>query len=100
MRILLITSRYLPHRGGMETVVREISAHMRVAGHEVKIVTNRFPRALPASEVIDNAAVTRLTFLYPELESLRSRRPDLFAAGLVYLPLSLSKLYRLLQGFK
>ena len=92
MRILIVASRYLPHHGGLETVVREISEQFRTAGHTVIIVTNRYPHTLAQCEVIDDIPVRRLQFLYPQLAYLRSRRVDLWLAGWICFPLTLVRL--------
>jgi len=62
MRILLVTSKYLPSVGGLETAVRELNARLRAAGHETLIVTNRHSRRLPRVEVLDGTTVRRFFF--------------------------------------
>ena len=71
MRILFITSRFAPHRGGLETVVKESAALLAARGHQVEIVTNRYPRKLPTNELINGIPVHRLTFLFPQIRNLR-----------------------------
>ncbi len=100
MKILLSTSRFLPHRGGLETVVYELSQCFRAEDHEVAIITNRYPKSLPGREVIDGINVTRLMFLYPTLEQLRAGRIDLIAAGFVFFPLTLISLWRFIRRFQ
>lgn len=39
MRVALVTPRYLPHVGGVESHVRQIANHLAVGGDEVDIVT-------------------------------------------------------------
>lgn len=51
MRILLVTSKYLPSVGGLETAVRELNARLRAAGHETLIVTNRHSRQIGRAHV-------------------------------------------------
>jgi glycosyltransferase involved in cell wall biosynthesis len=85
MRVLLVASRYLPHRGGLETVVYHLAQELRSAGHEVVVVANRYPRTLRGYEVIDGVTVSRLHFLYPRARFARERRPDLLLAGCWYI---------------
>ncbi len=92
MRILVVASRYLPHRGGLETVVRELSRQWQQKGHDVTIVTSRYPRTLPGREIIDDILVRRLHFIYPQLRHLKSRRVDLWLAGWVLFPFTLLQL--------
>lgn len=92
MRIVLLASRFFPHRGGLEVVVSELAQEMNSCGHNVHVVTNRYPRTLPEFEVLDNIPVTRYHFLYPRREYLRNHRFDLFFVGIILFPLTLLKL--------
>jgi glycogen synthase len=100
MRILIISSRYFPHHGGLERVVRELSSRLQQEGHAVSIVTNRYPNRLPKHETIDGIAVTRLRFLYPRLSYLQAGRVDLWLAGFVYFPFTLLELGLTVLRFK
>ena len=84
MKILLVASRYLPHRGGLPTVVHHLAQELRHSGHEALVVASRYPRSLPASEVIDGIRVKRLLFLYPQCRFLRQKRLDLMLASFWY----------------
>jgi glycogen synthase len=99
MNILLLASRYLPHTGGLETVVHELAANLS-QNHHVAIITNRLPRTLPATENIDGIQVTRYFFLFPRLEQLWSQKPYLFFAGLFFFPLTLFQLWRYIRNFR
>ncbi len=84
MRILIISARYLPHRGGLESVVHHLAREFQRNGHIVQIITNRFPRTLPFEEMVDGVQVRRLHFLLPDPKYLRNTRFDLWLAGLWY----------------
>lgn len=99
MRILLVTARYLPHRGGLESVVSHIAREFIRAGHTVLIVTNRYPRTLPAAEAIDGIPVRRLHFLLPNAKYLPAR-PDLWLAGLWYSFASAHALRQIIHAFR
>ncbi len=100
MRILLITSRYLPHHGGLETAVHEIATLLRQDGHDVRIVTQRIPRQLPGREMLNEIPITRLHFLYPQWNTLKSGRLGLWFAEFVYFPLTLIRLYTIIRHFQ
>jgi|SRR5271157_3039347 len=100
MRILLITARYLPHRGGLESVVYHLSKELQCDGHAVCIITNRYPHTLLASEIIDRIYVRRLHFIQPRWSFLRSFRLDLFLAGLFYRLWTDYSLKRIIQEFQ
>ena len=97
MKILLVVSSYAPNTGGLQTVTRQLANELNTRGHSVSVVTNRFPRTLPAHEVLDGINVTRRHFLTPRLEQLLNLRFDLFLAGLVYFPLTLARLVSLIR---
>jgi glycogen(starch) synthase len=100
MRILLVAARYLPHRGGLESVASHLAQEFRRAGHEVLVVTHRWPRTLPAREVIEGVPVQRLFFIYPTWEHLRRGRLDLFLAGCWYSWYSTCRLALLIGRFQ
>ena len=100
MRILLIAARYFPHRGGLETLVYHLAREFAQTGHEVFIVTNRYPRTLPANEVVDDVPIRRLQFLYPRLAYLKTRRLDLWLAGYIYFPLTLIQFFMIMLRFR
>lgn len=97
MRILLCPSSYPPVLGGLQTVVHILAQHLVRRGHNVQVVTNRYPRSLSAWEALDGVPVQRLLFLYPRLRYLQSRRPDIFLAGFYCLPATLLGLMRIMR---
>ena len=100
MRILLITGRYLPHRGGLESVVQHLAREYQNSGHQVRIVTNRYPRSLPSCEEIDGIQVNRFHFILPDKKYLRKGRFDLWLAGLWYRFQTNRQLKRLILEFQ
>ncbi len=100
MRILIISARYLPNRGGLETAVYETSRRMQTTGHTVEIVTNRYPKHLPAREKIKGIQVRRLLFLFPRIRHLKSRRFDLFIGGFIFLPITLLQLMKIIRTYR
>lgn len=100
MRILLICPSYFPVLGGVQSVTRALAGRLIQLGHEVRVISNRFPRTLPASELIDGAVVHRWLFLTPRLSYLKSGRLDLFFASFFYFPLTLSRLIRSVKTFR
>ena len=100
MRILLISARYLPHRGGLESVVYHLAQEFCKQGHTVRIITNRFPNSLPHKEMIDGVQITRLQFLLPALRSLKNFRFDLWLAGLWYRIYTKQVLCRIIKEFR
>jgi glycosyltransferase involved in cell wall biosynthesis len=98
-RILIASSSYAPVVGGVQTVARNLAKQLVGCGHEVRVVTHRYPVALPATEMIEGIRVDRLLFLTPGFDYLSRRRPDLFGASLFYGPQSHSRLKKVMQEF-
>lgn len=65
MNILLMTSSYYPHRGGVETVVNDLAHGLVVSGDNVIVVTNYWPTSLPFIEYVDKIIVIRVPMVLP-----------------------------------
>ena len=100
MRILLIPSSYPPVLGGVQTVSHTVARHLIELGHQVQVVTSRYPRSLPADEVIDGVKVQRLLFLEPSIHLLRNRRLDLFFASFYFHSSTLRRLESVMRDFR
>lgn len=100
MRILLMTQSYPPILGGLQTATAQLAKHLSASGHDVLVVTNRFPRALLRFERIDGVQVHRLLFLSPRLGDIVRGRIDLFLGGSVLAPLQTIRLGRLIRTFE
>jgi len=100
VRILLFPASYPPVLGGLQTVVSELAEGLIRRGHQVVVATNRYPRSLPAFEVMAGVPVHRYLLMAPKAEYLRSGRPDLFAASLGYFPAVRHRLRRLVRRFE
>jgi len=98
MRVLLIPASYEPVRGGLQTVARTLARSLTARGHEVRVITNRYPRKLAAHEVLDDVPVSRWQFLIPRWSQLLNFRFDLFLGGLFYLPWTLVRIIFLLRS--
>jgi len=62
MKIALFASAFHPSLGGVEEVTRQLAHALKRAGHEVIIVTQRWPRNLPAFEEFEGLKVHRFAF--------------------------------------
>ncbi len=59
LKVALFASQYLPHRGGVEEVVRQLSQRLRSYHFEPTVVVNRWPRNLPREQLIEGTRVIR-----------------------------------------
>lgn len=100
MRILLVPSTYHPVLGGVQTVTQNLAQKLLKSGHQVQVVTNRYPRSLPAREIIDGISVRRFLFLTPAMNTLQRGRADLFLASFYFYPSSLWRLRNLIRTFR
>lgn len=94
--VLLVPASYPPVTGGLQSVTSRLAHELHARGHDVRVVTQRFPRNLPAHETLDGVPVTRWLFVLPRLRNLVRGRFDLFAAGLLFGPVTLARLLWLL----
>jgi glycosyltransferase involved in cell wall biosynthesis len=97
LRILLIPSSYPPVLGGLQVVVHTLARHLLRQHHKVRVITNRYPRSLPAREIIEDVTVERRLFLRPRKIDLTNRRPDLFLGSLYFYPATLIYLLRAMR---
>lgn len=65
-RPALFASAYAPHVGGVEELVRQLAAEQRRRGMEPLVVSNRYPKVLPAREHLEQVEVLRHVFRVPE----------------------------------
>ena len=59
MRIVHVAPYFHPHAGGVESHVRTLVREFARRGHEVTVVTSRYRRNLPFTEVMDGYRVVR-----------------------------------------
>src|SRR5690349_24171136 len=100
MRVLLISNTYAPVLGGVQTVTHNLAQHLLKSGHQVQVVTNRYPRSLADEDMLDGVAIRRLLLISPTIDSLQRRRPDQFLASLYCYPRSLWRLRDLMRSFR
>jgi glycogen synthase len=100
MKLLLISPSYAPVLGGLQTVTHQVAQALANKAHEVKVVTNRYPRSLPAEEVHDGVPVQRWPFFDSFGEALGRGRVDLALASGYYNPAATARLSRLLTSFR
>jgi glycosyltransferase involved in cell wall biosynthesis len=62
MKIAIFASAFHPSLGGVEELVRQLAHALRRGGHEAIIVTERWPRDLPAFEQYEGIWVYRFPF--------------------------------------
>lgn len=66
MRPVLMASSFAPHLGGVERVVLELGQRLQAVGHHPVVMTNRWPKDLPAQETIGGLPVLRHVWRVPE----------------------------------
>lgn len=100
MRIILFPSSYAPVCGGVQTVTHNLARGFNERGHEVRVVTNRYPVSLPKTEEIDGVPVERLLLLKPQFDQLRRQRADLLLASFYFYPATHWRLRNLVASFR
>jgi glycogen synthase len=66
LNIALFPSSFHPHMGGVEQVALQLAHEQRAQGHNPLIITNRWPKTLPATEDVEGLKVHRHVFRVPE----------------------------------
>lgn len=74
MHVWLAPSAFFPHRGGVEELTLKLGQHLVRRGHQVTVLTNRWPAELPRSDAVEGLPVLRLDFALPGRDP-RSWRP-------------------------
>jgi glycogen(starch) synthase len=65
VKIAVFPSAFHPSIGGVEELTRRLALEYRAAGHEVIVITNRWPRDLPTNDEVTGLPVRRLPFRFP-----------------------------------
>ncbi|RBM12322.1 glycosyltransferase family 4 protein [Streptomyces sp. PT12] len=86
MRILYVCSVYLPNTGGCQDPIDQVGQRFVAQGHDVHVLTKRWPEHLPATEDIHGLTVHRVTspilpsefreLVSPVARLLRDHAPD------------------------
>ena len=66
MKIALIPSAFHPSLGGVEELSRQLAHALKRRGHEVIVISERWPRDLPESETFEGLQLFRLAMRAPE----------------------------------
>ena len=60
MRVLMVTPRFLPSTGGVETHVAEVARRLAKAGHDVTVLTTDVSGQLPAADRWNDVEIRRV----------------------------------------
>jgi glycogen(starch) synthase len=66
LNVAIFASAFHPHFGGVEELCRQLALEYRRRGMDAIVVTNRWPRDLAASEVVDGIPVYRIPMRVPD----------------------------------
>jgi len=84
MYIVMISDQYPPIVGGTERQAEKLSRAMSARGHEVRVVTGRWSRQMPAAEESEGVRIQRVQTAYSMfgIKGLRKFGQDVFAHSL------------------
>jgi glycosyltransferase involved in cell wall biosynthesis len=60
VRVLFVLEHFYPYIGGTEQLFYNLSTSLVQAGHEVRVITTRFDRSLPESEIHQGIGIQRV----------------------------------------
>jgi glycosyltransferase involved in cell wall biosynthesis len=83
VKIILFTSSYLPVLGGLQEAAYQLTMELKRQGHDVSVLTNRYPRHLKRHEIMDGVNVERMLFTGFYLPSLNPYVVLKYIAGLL-----------------
>lgn len=87
-------SAYYPSLGGVEELTAKLALEYKRQGHNVLVMTNRWPKLLPCHEAVDGINVCRFPFLLPDTS------PKALIRFLLSLPVIVSQLVAKLRRFR
>jgi glycogen synthase len=76
-RPAIVASNFYPHMGGVEEAVRQLALRQRASGASPLVVTMRWPKSLPPTDLVDGIEVRRHLFRGAE------RRPKQFLGAVL-----------------
>jgi glycosyltransferase involved in cell wall biosynthesis len=97
MKIVIFSSSYFPVLGGVQEVASRLAKEFKKKGHNVAVITQRYPRTLKKKEVIEDILVYRILFPTLILSDLESIVFFKYISGLLLVPLAFFRLLYLLQ---
>ena len=100
MRIIIFPASYYPILGGLQEVAYRLAKEFKHRGHEVTIVTQRYPRSLKRKQFFKNIPIYRILFPNLVLTTFKLSNLLKYIAGLLIAPISLFQLWFLLKHEK
>lgn len=100
MKIVIFPSSYFPIIGGVQEVAARLAKEFKKRGHNVTVITQRYPRTLKKKEVVEDIPVHRILFpnLIPaNLEVIVCIK---YSLGLLLVPFAFFRLLYLLRQEK
>ena len=76
--IIVWTGSFYPRIGGLENASLEYANYLNEKGHNVKIITNKYPLNLISKDQINGMGIRRFRFFHSPINYLRKLRLDLF----------------------
>ena len=93
-RILIWSSSYAPVLGGLQRMLEQLAQEWQKQGHQVLVLTNKYPYSLPSIEHVNGIAVNRLVHVNPKGKGLKS-----LLLKLLY-PIQSNRIIKCIYNFK
>ena len=100
MKILIFPSSYPPVLGGLQEAASRLAQEFKKKGHNVTVITQRYPKTLKKKEVVEDTPVYRI--LFPNLIPTNFKSTILlkYILGLLLVPFAFFRLLYLLRQEK
>ncbi|MBP7087688.1 MAG: glycosyltransferase family 4 protein [Candidatus Omnitrophica bacterium] len=99
MKIALITPTYLPNKGGVETFLLDLVGYFNSQGHNIKVITQKYPQKSKPQEDINGIEVIRFLFFDPKLPSFTLRSILAYLYTFLLAPLNLIRFFIAIDSF-
>lgn len=100
MKIVIFPASYFPVLGGVQEAASRLAQEFKKKGHNVTVITQRYPRTLKKKEVIEEIPVCRILFPTLILSDLKLIIFLKYISGLLLVPFAFFRLLYLLQQEK
>lgn len=99
LRILLLSSSYLPKIGGLEIFTANLGSAFSRESFIIKVITQKYPRELKRKEFINGIEVNRFLFFDPKPPILKPLSIASYIYNMVLIPLELLRFINSIRKF-
>ena len=100
MKIVIFPASYFPVLGGLQEAASRLAQEFKKKGHNVTVITQRYPKTLKKKEAVEDIPVYRILFPNLILSNFKSTIFFKYILGLLLVPFAFFRLLSLLRQEK